>query len=587
MESYICQLKSFIDVESDAQNKQIEDIWALPLEERIELGHTINNVTVFTVMDGIDWARRGFAFLQLPFNESNLRPGSRIRLHKGVPEENYFSCEVVREHPGYYEIKASYGCNLSNITHCSSEWFVDPDRVDLRHLLKNTVDCITSTPLGNDIFGQLKGVIPPFIEAFDPSLKRQYREKYGFNDTQADAFVNALHCSNYYTIQGPPGTGKTWVLAYLALTLAQQGLNILVSAFTHRAINNALKKVRSLSDYSKLFKIGPIEQAEDLIAKPNSVGNYEQFILSPYNSLDRGLIVGASPMSLRSKRVGALSFDVAIIDEAGQLTQPLAIGIMLSCRKTIWIGDHKQMPPVLVASHDKKEIARSAFECLTEKHEGAMLETTYRMNEMINSIPSRYFYRGRLKSASNVSKRTLDIIVEDKRFDFLSNPKMASLFVETKHSRCKVQSKMEALVVRQLTEVLVNAGVPACEIGVVTPYRAQTRLIRHHLAKIHFDDPSFNPEDVVVDTVERMQGQEKEVVFFSLVLSNIDHISHGFDFYFNLNRWNVGMTRAKSKMIWIGNPSLFKQLEVREKENPHLKVFSDIIKELPKIPLGK
>ncbi|QZT37826.1 DNA2/NAM7 family helicase [Halosquirtibacter xylanolyticus] len=587
MESYIDQLKDFIDAECDAQNKQVEDIWALTIDERIELGHAIDNITVWTVLDGIDWSRRGRAFLKLSYNNSNLRAGSRIRLHKGDPEINYFCCEVTKEHPGYYEIKASYGCNLVNITHNSSGWILDPDRIDLRHMLKNTVESVLHTPFGNDIFGQLKGMIAPVVTTYNSDLVETNMKQYGFNQSQSIAFTNALHTSNYYTIQGPPGTGKTMVLAYLALYLAKQGKNVLITAFTHRAINNALRKVRSLESYRKMFKIGPIEQAEDLITESFTIDNFEYFIQSPYNSLNTGIIVGASPMSLRSKRVGSLRFDVAIIDEAGQLTQPLAISVMLSCVQTVWIGDHKQMPPVLVASHTEKEVIRSAFECLTEKYNGTMLRTTYRMNEIINSIPSRYFYNDGLKSADVIAKNRIRLRDVEPRFSFLSDPDLASVFIETNHSRCKVQSKKEALVIRQLSEVLINAGMPPENIGVVTPYRAHARLVSQHLSEINCKEKQVDLSSIVVDTVERMQGQEREVIFFSLVISSLDHISHGIDFYFNLNRWNVAMTRAKTKMIWVGNPNVFTQLKQRFPNDNKMMTFCDIVESLPKVHTSK
>lgn len=587
METYINQLRLFIDKECDAQNKQIDEIWALPLEERIELGHTLDQVTIWTVLENIDWTRRGRAFLKLKYNHSNLRPGSRIRIHKGNPLENYFCCEVIKEYNGFYEIKAAFNCNLSNIKHDSTNWIVDPDKIDLRHLLKQTVDAITRTPYGNEVYGQLKGILEPNLSNYNPNVVPKYIEKYKFNQSQAEAFTKSLQSDNYYTIQGPPGTGKTWVLAYLALELAKQGKNVLISAFTHRAINNALRKIQSVDNYNRLFKIGPVEQADDLINHDAPINNYEYFIQSPYDSLEKGLIVGASPMSLRSKRIGSLTFDVAIIDEAGQLTQPLAISIMLACRKTIWIGDHKQMPPVLIATHHNKEIARSAFECLTEKQQGTMLRTTYRMNKKINAIPSHFFYKNELESAPSIANRTLSIENIDPKFDFLTDSEKASIFIQTTHKRCKVQSKKEALVIKQLSEVLIKSGISPNDIGVVTPYRAQARLISEHLSKI---DTGLNKKDtseIIVDTVERMQGQEKEIIFFSLVLSDIEHISHGLDFFFNLNRLNVAITRAKTKMIWVGNSEIFKQLKQSHPFDRNYNTFYDIVKSLPKISTNK
>ena len=277
---------------------------------------------------------------------------------------------------------------------------------------------------------------------FMPILSRQKAEQVlpdahtkGFNQKQLEAFLGAYSTSNYYLIQGPPGTGKTWVLAHLAEKLAREGERVLITAFTHRAINNALVKTAKSTGYNKICKIGQATNATDLSWANGSVTNYEKFTFSPYSHNDRGLIVGGTCFAVRTSRLSGVEFDTVIFDEAGQVTLPLAFAGMLAGKRHIFIGDHMQMPPVVVAEHRDDLVTRSIFESLFSHAPGTMLELTYRMNREINDFPSKHFYHGNLRADDSCasSQITLRGILKDSKKFLTHRTRVFLLTSDTKN----------------------------------------------------------------------------------------------------------------------------------------------------------
>ena len=170
------------------------------------------------------------------------------------------------------------------------------------------------------------------------SVHTRLAEGYGLNDSQAEAFAQAYATDTTYLIQGPPGTGKTRVLAYLARALVENGERVLVTAFTHRAINNALNKLAEVAPDTPAIKIGEVSRADGLL-----VENYEDFDASPLAEMSEGYVIGATPFATRSQRLGGVEFETVIFDEASQITLPLAIMGMLSAKRFIFIGDQRQL----------------------------------------------------------------------------------------------------------------------------------------------------------------------------------------------------------------------------------------------------
>ncbi|NJM08645.1 hypothetical protein HC891_24345 [Candidatus Gracilibacteria bacterium] len=340
---------------------------------------------------------------------------------------------------------------------------------------------------------------------------------------------------------------------------------MLVTAFTHRAIANALNKLHELAlrqdaAPATIVKIGHPARASELL-----VENFPTFDASPLPDLVGSYIVGATPFATRSSRLRGVEFDTVIFDEASQITLPLAIMAMLAARRFVFVGDHRQLPPVLATRYGDELLRDSVFAALVDRGFDTMLDTTYRLNAELAAWPSAKFYAGRLQSAPEAAARRVVYRRPPERFSAILDREEPRVFVDLGHRNATTRSEVEASLAVDLVLEVLACGVPAAEIGVVAPYRAQGRAIRGLLRKALPDQPERR-RAVVVDTVERMQGQEREVVIISLTTSNATFASALGDFLFQAERLNVAITRPRSKLIILGSRYLLEAQSANQEQ---------------------
>jgi len=222
---------------------------------------------------------------------------------------------------------------------------------------------------------------------------------------------------------------------------------------------------------------------------------------------------------------------MAIVDEAGQLTEPLTLGLILRGRRFVLIGDDRQLPPVVRS----RGLAHSMFERLKSQTDSVtLLETQYRMHPEIMDVSNRLFYEGKLKAGVTAQDR----IPPD-------GPDGAPvMFVRSESARDGRSNPDEARVVLELVQSFIrDRGIRAESIGVVSPFRAQVVLLRQMLGGT----------GVTVDTVERFQGGERDIMILSFVRSR------GTGFVFDDRRLNVAITRARRKLVLVAHPELFRK----------------------------
>jgi len=412
---------------------------------------------------------------------SKFRPGDELLLNRGVPVNlPNIPCVLEEEDDSTITLAPGYRQTFWGLE--GGNWVLDRNVVDIRQIQIGVLNELEFQPHILRLYTDyLDGKVQPHIDtaAYQSGLKRA--REIGMNASQADGFAYALATRNYYLIQGPHGTGKTWVLAHLAAELAKQGERVFVTGFTHRAINNALRKIATTTRYKDVIKIGQRMHADDL----GTVKNFESFDETGLNPQGGGFIVGGTCFAVRGKKLNMVTFDTVIFDEAGQVTLPLAFAGMLAAKRSVFIGDHQQMPPVIVAEHEPDWVTKSIFERLYQNGCSTMLDTTYRMNQEINAFPSRMFYGGHLKTADANRHRRLKLAQRSSSVaGQLLNPDTPEVFAAIPHVGKGMRSAEEAILAAHLIREAMAGGVKPSEIAVVTPYRAQVRLIRQEVRKL-------------------------------------------------------------------------------------------------------
>ena len=558
---FIYSLKSFVNVENDTQVRDVKETWALPIDERVEQGRAIAPLELIN-QSGTQITAK---FID---NLSKFTPGDDLLLNTGNPfhKEDKYKCTLEEEKDNLLVLKLQQKIDLTP-EDFNRKWVLDTQLFNLRHLLLDTLNKIElDDSLQNKIIGIIEGNITPELDVNSANFEQlknkgfdvNYIEKLNLTLKQKEALINALATNNYYLIQGPPGTGKTWLLAHLAYLLAQQGQTVLITAFTHTAINNALRKIAQITGYQKLIKVGKEDKNIGLTWENNSITNYEYLKHSPYKKDTQGLIIGATCYSVGGNRLKGIKFDTIIFDEAGQITLPVAIKGMTGGYKYIFIGDHQQMSPVVSGVHRQSWVTNSIFETLFSHAPGTMLDITHRLNQEINQFPSQYFYQGLLQPSPEAMSRKLELPIQPQIYDDVLNPEKPSIFVEVNHQGQGLNSPQEAEIIAEIVAETVQCGVNTDQVAIVVPYRSQARLIRQKLQKIA---SKFNLPDltsILVNTVESMQGQERDIMIVSLTTSDPFHAAQKADFYFQPNRLNVAITRARVKRIVVGSPNVFK-----------------------------
>lgn len=525
-------------------------MWQKSIPARVAEGEAIADVEIVQ----LGWNR---AVLRCPENLSKFREADALILSRGNPVDRGYSCVLDEDNGEILAVSPGFGVDFTGMR-AGPGWVLDRDIVDVRHILLSTLELVANNSELESYFWRLiNGQILPQI---DPSRERYASieaSKLGLNSSQSQAFAKAYAAKNYYLIQGPPGTGKTWVLAHLAAALAKNGERVLLTAFTHRAINNALRKTVKETSYPKVIKVGQRHYADDLSWEGGSVPNYEKLEYSPYTPDSRGVIIGGTCFAVRTNRLSGVHFDTVIFDEASQVTLPLAFAGMLAGSKFIFIGDHKQMAPVIIGDHVQKWVTSSIFETLYHFASGTMLDITYRMCTEINAFPSQRFYANRLVPSEDARNRRLVLARKPVQFQEYLRPETPEIFAEISHSGKGMRSPEEAELAAGIAIEAIACGLDPKEIAIVAPYRAQCRLIRHKIRELGNSANQRNLEDIVVDTVERIQGQERDMVIVSLTTSDPTHAAQRAEFYFQPNRLNVAITRPRVKRIVIGSPALF------------------------------
>lgn len=568
----IQNLSNAIDLQQKRQDEDYSEMVAKPLAERVAKGHTLTNLSISKI-DFYDGMPNSFCppvfgnqkfidriYIHCKNNCSRYREGTALMFSNGNLN---FKMELETDkiddfilHSGDFDVKNNI---LDSTNYPKSGWELNAVNQNItQRLLKASWQRLYDNPeLAKKMEMMLNGNLYNGYDSLSFS-------RGDLNDSQNTAVRKALGCSHFSIIQGPPGTGKTYTIAKLCAKLVEQGLKVFITGPTHTAINNCLIAVaKDLKDKSKIVKIGEKYQAAEILDNPwitrKTRLSYYSFV-GNNNFSQMGFVIGATPFALcfpAAKKLEAWNFDYIIIDEAAQVSMPLALAAMTSGKKVIFVGDHMQLDPIIPKNTDNWLFGSSVFKRMVDLYpdQVVLLNQSYRLNKNLIDIPNQLFYAGKISSCCPIKDDFKDFLC--RSHPEIINHSSNELLIIHHDFGALGRSPFEAEMIADMVLDLLYNGVNLDHIGIISPYRAQIREIKRALVEKNVLNED-NLDSIFVDTVERMQGQEKDYIFFSLANCNPEEVEDRLDFFYSPNRLNVAITRAHIKCITLTNEKIFK-----------------------------
>lgn len=530
--------------ERDEQRTNRE-LRAQPIELRVLAGECIQDARFLGEDDG------GFLFAVVD-NGSKFRPGDPLvagdgmHLDAGVP----LACGGFDARAGVLRCEPDpYAREVEIELEPGRHYVLDRRPLGLQGRLRDAVRAAFATP---SLAAVLRG---DHVQRADEARRERAQQALaqgGLNPAQVDAGAAAIATESLALVQGPPGTGKTRLLAAVAAALCRKGCRIALCAFTHRAVGNALLAIRRAMPELPVFKLASSSSDDHDELRAAGV----QLVDARRSKLaDRGAVVAGTCFQL-AKLPEKERFHYTVFDEAGQLPIPHALPGMLRANRWLFFGDHQQLPPVVSTAHADRAAAASIFEHLHGLYGSHLLDITYRLNDGVCRVVSDSFYGGRLRPAPAAAMRRLPF-QPGGRLDEVLDPEHPVVWLRIDHRQPASRSPEEAHAVADLVEDLLRRHrIPAAEIAVIAPFRAQVRLLRSAIEQKQL--PGI--EALVIDTVERIQGQEREVVIVSLTAGDPAESKGRGAFHLSLNRLNVALSRARTKAVLVASGHAFASL---------------------------
>lgn len=418
------------------------------------------------------------------------------------------------------------------------------------------------------------------------------------NRTQEEAVNKVLHAKDVAIVHGPPGTGKTTTLVEAVYETLHRENQVLVCAQSNMAVDWICEKLvdrgvsvlrignpsrvndkmlsftyerrfESHPDYPQLWSMR--KAIRELYARMRK-GTDREAIRQKINSLkDRATeleirineslfaearviactLVGSANRLLMGQKFGTL-----FIDEAAQALEPACWIAIRKADRVILAGDHCQLPPTVKAPEAlRARLGHTLMQTIVKNKPEtvSLLKLQYRMNDEIMRFSSEWFYGGMLQSAPEVKYRS--ILDFDTPIEWINTEGMDcnEEFVGENYGRI---NKPEAeLSIAQLKEYITKIGrerflSERIDVGLISPYKAQVQYLR----RLVRNDAFFKPyrQAITINTVDGFQGQERDVILISLVRANEEG---QIGFLNDLRRMNVAITRARMKLIILGDAS--------------------------------
>ncbi|MFK7905633.1 MAG: AAA domain-containing protein, partial [Chitinophagales bacterium] len=322
----------------------------------------------------------------------------------------------------------------------------------------------------------------------------------------------------------------------------------------HKLKQKALKYKRSFNHEDRQARRDALKESKTMLDEAKGIEKYILNDVLQKAEVITATLVGASKAMLRYQL-----YDTVFIDEAGQALEPATWIPISRAKRVVFAGDHHQLPPTVKSFEAQKGgFMISLFEkCVNRLKIGRMLETQYRMNERIMDFSSDMFYNNRLKAAPKVQHQVLakEAFLLETPFDFIDTAGsgyeegvkpggLSKYNPEEAHLLLKYLNQLY----EQMETVLPIEEVNQVSLGIISPYKAQVYFLTDQFKDYPFLEKY--QKNISVKTVDGFQGQERDIIGISLVRSNPDG---EIGFLKDTRRMNVAMTRAKKKLVVVGD----------------------------------
>jgi len=519
---------------------------------------------------------------------SNFRKGDIVILYATPPNggsplhQQLFKGTIISIDQDALQIRLRYKQFNTKVFDAQDSWQVEHDLLDSGY---------TSLQKGMYAFVEAKakqrslmlGQHPPSMPTYNASLPRPA----GMTDHQFLVFGKALQAQEYFLLWGPPGTGKT--------------NKILLLAYTNRAVDEICSAIESIGkniqeNYLRIgsrYSTGEAFIDRLLQLQIENVHTRKELLALIQNK--RIVVSTVASMNTKPELFKIQQFDRVIIDEASQILEPMLVGLLPRFKRVILIGDHQQLPAVVlqdqisatVKDQDLRNIGlthlgNSLFERLFQlarKNEWHwaydQLHEQGRLHQQLMSFTNQYFYEGCLDlvpekiSGDNRQSAQLQLFHQSELGELsqlLSEQRRH--FFPTKQDPSSPSGKTNVFEAEKIKEIITAYSVlfekqgktmGPSSIGIITPFRAQIACLQEALYELPFDTSM-----ITIDTVERYQGGARDVILISLCTNNqrkfnqlVATRADGID-----RKLNVAITRAREQLIILGNREVLESNEL-------------------------
>ncbi len=495
------------------------------------------------------------------------------------------------------------------------KWALERDFMDssFNSMYRNIYALMKSSPSKKDLILTQR---PPESKINYPYFNQNLSEE------QNRILQKALSTNDYFLLNGPPGTGKTSIIIkeLVKEIFDNQDCNILLLAYTNRAVDELCEAINTaISDQieQKFIRIGNelstspefhsnllnkiIEQKDAELEKKGQ--KFSRKTIQDIIQNQRIFVSTVASISSKNDILKLKKFDTIIVDEASQILEPQIVGILPKANRFIMIGDHKQLPAIVLQNPElaktnhplleeiglvnrKNSIFERLYEyCEKNKLNHAFDQLTYqgRMHAEIADFPNKYFYDGKLNVAYDIPNLNKEIkqdlnrqradlhfnnhdhlnqiqhYISLHRFGFINideNPFLPSTNIQEADMIVKFVEEIIALY--QLNNKPFDAKKT---IGIIAPFRNQIALVKQKMELANIP----NYEQITVDTVERYQGSQRDIILYSFAVTYSSQLNA----LVNMNdqgnvdrKLNVALTRAKEQLFLVGNQAILKENQI-------------------------